>query len=252
MNLKLNDKVVILTGGTGGIGSAIALDFLLEGSKLILFYRNEEKKDKLLGELANQVDVEQLVDPIKINILDKKEINETVSEIRKKYGRIDVLINCAGFAHERPFMLLTDDEMDDMIDLNFKSPLWLTRAVLRPMIKQKAGNIINISSLSTHAYGRGITVYAAAKAALERFTQTLAQEVGKKNIRVNVVCPGVIHTEMSNNIRSILGDVILLSTSLKKYGLPHEVSKACLYLASDEMSSFVNGQVLKVDGGFNL
>lgn len=252
MDLKLKDKVVILTGGTGGIGSAIALDFLLEGAKLILFYRNEAKKDKLLVELAQHVEVKDCVESIKINILDKDAINDTVKSLRLKYGRIDVLINCAGLAHERPFMLLSDEEVDDMIDLNLKSPLWLTRAVLKPMIKQKSGNIINISSLSTHAFGRGITVYAAAKAALERFTQTLAQEVGKKNIRVNVVCPGVIETDMSNNIRSILSDVILMSTSLQKYGLPHEVSKACLFLASDEMSSFVNGHVLKVDGGFNL
>ena len=252
MDLKLKDKVVILTGGTGGIGSAIALDFLLEEAKLILLYRNETKKDKLLVELEKQVIVKDRIECIKIDIMDKKAIYDEVKSIFKKYGQIDVLINCAGFAHERPFMMLTDDEMDDMIDLNFKSPLWLTKAVLRPMIKQKSGNIINISSLSTHAFGRGITVYAAAKAALERFTQTLAQEVGKKNIRVNVVCPGVIDTEMSNNIRSILSEVILQSTSLQKYGLPHEVSKSCLFLASDEMSSFVNGQILKVDGGFNL
>lgn len=163
-----------------------------------------------------------------------------------------ILINCAGYSVESPFLLLEDDQIERMIELNFKSPLYLIKAVLRPMLKQKSGNIISISSASTHGWGRGITVYASAKAALERLTKTIAQEVGKKNIRINVVCPGVIDTTMSKQLRSVAGDILMHSTSLKRYGRPNEISKAVLFLASDVMSSFITGHILKVDGGFNL
>ncbi|HFB99401.1 MAG TPA: SDR family oxidoreductase [Phaeodactylibacter sp.] len=153
---------------------------------------------------------------------------------------------------EAPLLLLEDEMIEQMIDVNFRSPLYLSKAVLKHMIRKKSGNIVNISSASTHAWGRGIVVYASAKAALERLTQTLAQEVGKKNIRINAVCPGVVDTKMSSNLRSVAGDIITMETALKRYGHPKEISKAVLFLASEETASFITGVVLNVDGGFNL
>lgn len=252
MDLKLKNKVVLITGGTGGIGSAIVEDFLKEGAKVILLYRNEDKKNKLFHYLLESTGSIDKLTGVKLDITNKEQIRLAIEDILGIHQCIDVLVNCAGFANEKPFLMLQDDEIDHMLELNFTSALWLSRAVLRPMFKQRRGSIINISSLSTHAWGRGITVYAAAKAALERFSQTLAQEVGKKGIRVNVVCPGVIETDMSINVRSALSDIILQSTASNKYGKPKEVSKAVVFLASEETASFINGHILKVDGGFNL
>ena len=252
MDLKLKDKIVILTGGTGGIGKHIALDFLMEEAIVILLHRNEEKFEKTKKWLSEEVATEGRLFGVCTTITDTKVIPEVIKSVAKAHGSIDVLVNCAGFALEAPFLMLDEETIEKTIDINFRSPLYLSKAVLRYMIKQKSGNIVNVSSVSTHAWGRGITVYASAKAALERFTKTLAQEVGKKKVRINVVCPGVIDTDMSTNLRSVAGDIILTSTALKKYGQPAEVSKSVLFLASEETASFITGHVLHVDGGFNL
>ncbi len=251
MNLELEYKVVVLTGGTGGVGRSIALAFLLEESTVVVLHRNDEKYKKLQTWLKGQVSIDKLMG-IKTNILDPNRIQETMKNIAQQYARIDILINCAGYAQEAPFLMLEDEGIDKMLDINLKSPIYLSRAVLRYMMKQRAGSIINISSVSSRKGGRGISVYASAKAGLERFTKVLAQEVGRKNIRVNAVCPGVIDTEMSLPLRERIGGSIIENTALEKYGSPSDVAKAVLFLASEKMASFITGHVLNVDGGFSL
>ncbi len=251
MNLELENKIVVLTGGTGGVGRSIALAFLQEKSKVIVLHRNEEKYALLQKWLEPKVGIDHLVG-IKTSILEPRTIEETMKTIYQQQGRIDVLVNCAGYAKEAPLLMLEDDSIDKMFDVNLKSPLYLSRSVLRYMMKQREGSIINISSVSTRRGGRGIAVYAAAKAGLERFTKVLAQEVGRKNIRVNAICPGVIDTEMSLPLRDRMGEDILKNTALEKYGNPSDVAKAVLFLASEKMASFITGHVLNVDGGFSL
>ncbi len=252
MNLKLNDKIVVITGATGGIGQYITLDFLREGAIPVLLYRNEDKLKNLKEWLAEQVGTEGRIFAYNTSITDTKSITEVVKKIIAAHGQIDVLVNCAGFAVEAPFLMLDEEAIERMLDVNLRSPLYLSKAVLRYMMRKKSGNIINISSASTHVWGRGIAVYASAKAGLERLTQTLAQEVGKKKVRINAVCPGVIATEMSTNLRSVAEEIILTSTALQKYGIPQEVAKSVLFLASEETASFITGHVLNVDGGLGL
>lgn len=249
MNLGLNDKIVVLTGATGGIGGAIAEDFLTEGSTVVCLIRNEEKMQIFKTELNKKgVAVENLYSEV-CNLLDYKSILAAVKNIIQKHKAIDVLVNCAGYADEFPFALMDEEQISKMIDFNLKSPMFLCHAVLRPMFKQNSGSIINISSASATKKGRGIVSYAAAKAGIETLTRTLASEVGRKNIRVNCIRPGLIKTPMSEAVLFRLEDHVNATTSLGRAGLPNEISKMVLVVASDKISSYMTGECLTVDGG---
>lgn len=251
MNLELEDKVVILTGGTGGIGAAIASEFLEEKAILILIYRNDKKYQALREKLLAQYPAAKLFG-YQASITDEAVIKTTISSILQAHKRIDVLVNCAGMAIEKPFLLMDDGEYELIESINFKSPVMLSKAVLRPMFKQRQGNIVNITSVSGTSAGRGIVLYASFKAALNRFTETLAQEVGKKSIRINAVSPGIVETEMANQVITVAGDQIKERTCLQRYGLPHEISKTVVFLASDKAASYITGQIFHVNGGMNL
>jgi len=249
MNLELNAKVVLITGGTGGIGSQIVKDFLLEGSIVVCLIRNKDKMKGLRASLEKvNVSAENLY-AFECDLLNYEELKSVTKKIIKQLARIDVLINCAGFAHEYPFALIDKKQIDEMIDLNLKGPIYLSQAVLKYMYKQKEGSIINISSVSSIKKGRGIAVYASAKAGLDSFTRTLAIEVGRKNIRVNCVRPGVIETSMSEAVLDRFGSIIKETTSLTRPGKVEEISKIVLCLASNQVTSYMTGETINVDGG---
>ncbi len=249
MNLELQNKVILLTGATGGIGKQVVLDFLQEDSIVICLIRNQKKMDEMRGWLKEHETSDLNVHSYVCDLMNFENVNETVKLIINDFNRIDVLVNCAGFAHEYPFALLNESQIDEMIDLNFKSPLYLIHAVLRPMFKQKEGCIINISSVSAVKKGRGIATYASSKAALETFTRALSQEVGRKNIRVNCIRPGVINTSMSEGLIDRSEDVIQKSTALARHGFPNEISKAILFVASNKTASYMTGESFSIDGG---
>ena len=249
MNLELQNKVILLTGATGGIGKQDVLDFLQEDSIVICLIRNQKKMDEMRGWLKEHETSDLNVHSYVCDLMNFENVNETVKLIINDFNRIDVLVNCAGFAHEYPFALLNESQIDEMIDLNFKSPLYLIHAVLRPMFKQKEGCIINISSVSAVKKGRGIATYASSKAALETFTRALSQEVGRKNIRVNCIRPGVINTSMSEGLIDRSEDVIQKSTALARHGFPNEISKAILFVASNKTASYMTGESFSIDGG---
>ena len=249
MNLDLQNKVILLTGATGGIGKQVVLDFLQEDSIVICLIRNQKKMDEMRGWLKEHETSDLNVHSYVCDLMNFENVNETVKLIINDFNRIDVLVNCAGFAHEYPFALLNESQIDEMIDLNFKSPLYLIHAVLRPMFKQKEGCIINISSVSAVKKGRGIATYASSKAALETFTRALSQEVGRKNIRVNCIRPGVINTSMSEGLIDRSEDVIQKSTALARHGFPNEISKAILFVASNKTASYMTGESFSIDGG---
>jgi 3-oxoacyl-[acyl-carrier protein] reductase len=249
MNLKLENKVVLITGGTGGIGSQIVNDFLSENAVVICLIRNELKMETLKKEVElKKIPINQL-HSLKCNILDGEDIKRTIAQIQKRFDRIDVLVNCAGAAIEAPFALIKHSQIDEMIDLNLKSAIYMCQAVLRPMYKQKSGSIINISSVSSVKKGRGIAVYAGAKAGLESFTRALSQEIGRKNIRINCIRPGLIDTEMSEGVLEVAEDIINTQTALGRPGQANEISKSVLFVASDETASYMTGETITVDGG---
>lgn len=249
MNLELEDKVVLITGATGGIGAQIASDFLQENAIVVCLIRNEKKLEELKNQLTEKGIPNEKMHSFSCDLLNYKSIKSVVASVTEKFGRIDILINCAGFADEYPFALLNEDQIEKMIDFNFKSPVFLSHAVLRTMFRQNGGCIVNISSASAIKKGRGIVTYAAAKAGLDAFTRTLSHEVGRKNIRVNCIRPGVIDTAMSNAVISRLEERIKGSTALGRVGQVHEISKAVLFIASDKTASYMTGECITIDGG---
>lgn len=250
MNLELNDKVVIITGGTGGIGSQIVADFLEEGAVVACLIRNKNKIEVLQKHLEETNIPIHNLHAYDCSLLDFNTIKKVTKQVAIDLKRIDVLVNCAGFAHEYPFALLNENHINEMIDLNLKSPIYLSQAVLRYMYKQKGGNIINISSITSVKKGRGIAVYAAAKAGLDTFTRALAIEVGRKNIRINCIRPGVIDTTMSEALLDRVGPLINESTSLGRPGRACEISRLVLCIASNKVSSYMTGECINIDGGF--
>lgn len=252
MDLDLKNKIVILTGSTGGIGKQICADFIMEGATVIAVYRNKDKLEMLLKWLLDSgLDITKIY-AVKTNVLEKNEIDRCVKEVLMKFNRIDVLINCAGASFECSFAMLDEAIIESMIDINLKSPMLFSQAVLKPMFKQKSGCIINITTLATHKAGRGIVTYASAKAGLDTFTRTLAIEVGRKNIRVNTIRPGVIKTDMSKQILENLEEFLIDSTALNRIGIPKDISAAALFLSSERMASFISGTTINVDGGYSL
>lgn len=249
MNLELENSIVLITGATGSIGGDIAADFLKEGAVVICLIRNQKKMDDLRNSLIEQgVKCDQLYAET-CDLNDNRQIKDVVKTITEKFKRIDILINCAGFAHEYPFGLLSEDQIEQMVKVNFVSPMLLTQAVLKPMLKQKEGSIVNVSSVSAAKKGRGITVYAAAKAAVESFTRTLAIEVGRRNVRVNCVRPGVVETPMSKPLMDRAGEEVLAAVPLGRIAKPSEISKVVVFVASNAVNPYMSGETIAVDGG---
>jgi len=245
MDLKLRDKIVLITGATGGIGKQIAEDFLKEGAQVVSVYRNLEKFEKLKSENPS-------IKGYQCDLLKSEQIKEMIKQVVNDHKRIDVLVNCAGAVIEAPFAIVDEDQIEKMLDINLKAVMYLTKAVLKPMVLQKEGSIVNVSSITAQKGGRGIVAYASAKAGLDAFTRSLAIEMGRKNIRVNGVRPGAISTDMSKTLKERAENYIAEATILGRFGKPKEVSKGVLFLASNETASFITGTSLNIDGGFML
>lgn len=249
MDLRLTNKVVVLTGATGGIGGAICRDLLLEGAIVNCIVRNMNRANDLRAKLTEEGVSTMGLYFYETDILDYEQLQATCNKIISDHPTLDVLVNCAGKTEEYPFALQSKKQIDSVIDLNLKTPMYLTQLFLKPMFAQKQGSIINISSLTATMKGRGVVPYAGSKGGLESFTRALSNEVGRKGVRVNCVRPGLIVTDMSEGIRSRAEEIIKSSNSMNRFGTAEEISKAVLFLASHEMSSYITGECITVDGG---
>jgi 3-oxoacyl-[acyl-carrier protein] reductase len=249
MNLNLDNQVVIITGATGGIGGDIAAEFLKEKAIVVCLFRNELKMKQFKSKLKeDNISLSNLYS-YKCDLLDYREIVKTITEINNKFNKVNTLVNCAGYTKEYPFAMLDEEEISHTLDINLKSPMMLSHAILRIMFRQKSGSIINVSSISAVKKGRGIVAYASAKSGIENFTRTLASEIGKKNIRVNCIRPGIIETSMSGQVMTRTKDQIKEITCLGRFGKTKEISKMATFLASDDTSSYITGECITIDGG---
>ena len=237
---ELKGKVVLVTGGTRGIGRAIAERFKSLGAEVYITGTSEERTKAVAEEIG--------VNGVKMNVMDREEVKRVVSEILEKEGGIDVLINNAGITRDSLFLRMKDEDWDAVIDTNLNGVYNVTRAVVPSMVKKRSGNIINISSVVGFTGNVGQVNYSSTKSALIGFTKSLAKELGGRGIRVNCIAPGYITTDMTKKIPEKIKQEILKTIPLKREGEPREVADVCVFLASD-MASYITGTVIHVNGG---
>ena len=243
--MKLKNEVTIVTGAGSGIGKETALLFAKEGAKVVVADINEKSGMETVEEIKKS-DGEGIF--VKLDACNRELAKHMVEETLKKYGKIDVLINNAGIVQDALLAKMTEEQWDKVINVNLKGTFNCIQAVADAMIQQGKGVIINTSSV-VGLYGNvGQVNYSAAKAGLIGMTKTLAKELGKKGIRVNVVAPGFIMTPMTANVPEKVLEMMKEKTPLRKLGEPRDVANAYLFLASND-AKYVNGTVLSIDGG---
>ena len=248
MNNLLKDQVVIVTGGNSGIGKAIALKFALDGAKVIIWGRNKERGDSVVQSIKEESNNEQVFFS-SVDVSKKQEVKDSVAEIIKNFGSIDVLVNNAGITKDNLLLRMSEDEWNSVLEINLTSCYNVCQPIIRPMMKAKKGKIINISSVVGLTGGSGgQTNYAASKGGIIGFTKALAVELGPRGINVNCIAPGFIETPMTEELNEKQRESIVSMIPFKKIGDPEDIANATYFLASS-MSGYITGQVLSVDGG---
>ena len=242
----LKDKVAIVTGGTRGIGFAIVKKYLKNGAKVVLLGSKEESVTKALNELKSENE-NYIVDGYYPNLSDLKSVEETFKIVKEKYGKIDILVNNAGISARESIYDYKEEDFEKIMDLNVKAVFNCSKAVVKYMKENGGGVILNTSSMVS-IYGQPSGCgYPASKFAVNGLTKSLARELGKDNIRVNAVAPGVTLTDMMKSVPQEVIEPIIKGIPLGRIGTPEEVADAFLFLASD-MASYITGVILSVDG----
>ncbi|MBD00552.1 MAG: 3-oxoacyl-[acyl-carrier-protein] reductase [Crocinitomicaceae bacterium] len=242
----LEGKTAIITGGSRGIGKGIAMVFAQHGANVAFTYSSSvESANSLEKELSNYG---VKVKSYQSNAADHKESNDLIENVLTDFGSIDVLVNNAGVTKDNLLMRMGEEDFDKVIEVNLKSVFNMTKAVQRTMLKQRKGSIINMSSVVGLKGNAGQSNYAASKAGIIGFSKSIALELGSRNIRCNVIAPGFIETEMTAKLDEKTVDVWRNAIPLKRGGSPEDIANACVFLASD-LSAYVTGQTLNVDGG---
>ena len=242
----LENKTAIITGATRGIGRGIAVEFAKQGANVAFTFSSSV-------DAANALEIELNALGIKAkgyqsNAAEFETAQELAKEILKEFGSIDVLVNNAGITKDNLLMRISEDDFDKVIDVNLKSVFNMTKAVIRPMMKQRSGSIINMSSVVGLKGNAGQSNYAASKSGILGFSKSVALELGSRNIRSNVIAPGFIETEMTGKLDEATVQSWRDAIPLKRGGSPEDIANACVFLASN-MSSYITGQTLSVDGG---
>ena len=245
MNL-LENKTAIITGATRGIGRGIALEFAIQGANIAFTYNSSVDAANTLEQELNTLGVK--AKGYQSNAAEFDKAQELAKNVLDEFGTIDILVNNAGITKDNLLMRISEEDFDQVIEVNLKSVFNVTKAVIRPMMKQRAGSIINMSSVVGLKGNAGQTNYAASKAGIVGFSKSVALELGSRNIRSNVIAPGFIETEMTANLDEAVVQGWRDSIPLKRGGSPKDIANACVFLASD-MSSYITGQTLSVDGG---
>ena len=235
----LKNKVVLITGATGGIGGEIAKQMKNAGATVVVSGRNSEKLNKDFND-----DFIKIVADLSVDDACDKLVNDTI----EKTGHLDVLINNAGITKDTLMMRMTDEQFDDVINTNLRATFKMCRSAIMPMMKQKYGRIINMASIVGVVGGAGQTNYAASKGGIIALTKSIAAEVASRGITANCIAPGFIKTHMTDVLSDELKKTYLSQIPAGRFGEPVDVANACVFLASDE-ASYINGQTIHVNGG---
>lgn len=244
----LENKTAIITGATRGIGRGIAVMFAQQGANVAFTYSSSVDAAIALEKELKDLGVQAKGYQSNAAIFDAAQ--ELAADVLKEFGTIDILVNNAGITKDNLLMRISEDDFDKVIEVNLKSVFNLTKAVIRPMMKQRKGSIINMSSIVGINGNAGQTNYAASKAGIVGFSKSVALELGSRNIRSNVIAPGFIETEMTGKLDEATVQGWRDAIPLKRGGSPEDIANACVFLASD-MSGYITGQTLSVDGGMN-
>lgn len=245
----LTGKIALVTGASRGIGRAIALHLAESGADVVVNYAGSEgaaeevvKEITALGRRSMK---------IKADVKDSAQVEEMVKQVVEEFGRLDILVNNAGITRDNLIMRMKEDEFDEVIATNLKGVFNCLKAVTRPMMKQRSGRIINISSVVGSLGNPGQVNYAAAKAGVIGMTKTAAKELASRGITVNAIAPGFIVTDMTDQLQGETRDQLLKQIPLARLGQPEEIAKAVRFLASDD-AAYMTGQTLHIDGGMYM
>ena len=242
----LDNKTAIITGDTRGIGRGIAVEFAKQGANVAFTYSSSVDAANALETELNEIGIK--AKGYQSNAAEFDTAQELAKEILKEFGSIDILVNNAGITKDNLLMRMGEEDFDKVIEVNLKSVFNMTKAVQRTMLKQRKGSIINMSSVVGVKGNAGQTNYAASKAGIIGFSKSVALELGSRNIRSNVIAPGFIETEMTAKLDPAVVDQWRAGIPLKRGGTAEDIANACVFLASD-LSAYVTGQTLNVDGG---
>jgi 3-oxoacyl-[acyl-carrier protein] reductase len=242
--MKFQDKVVVITGGAQGIGKEIALHFALSGAKIAILDVNDAVLEAAVKELSSHTQA----CGYKVDVTKMADVVTVFNKIIDNFGRVDILVNNAGITRDNLLLRISENDWDVVINVNLKGAFNCLKAVVKPMVKQRYGKIVNISSVIGIMGNPGQINYAASKAGLIGITKTLAKELGSRNICVNAVAPGYIKTAMTDKLSETVKEEMFKRIPMGRFGEPKDVAKAVLFLASGE-ADYVTGQVLVVDGG---
>jgi 3-oxoacyl-[acyl-carrier protein] reductase len=244
--MRFENQVAVVTGAGRGIGHAIAVRLAREGARVASVSRTEANAQKTADEInATRPDAAKAY---AVDVADHDAVQKAAAQILEDFGRVDILVNNAGVTRDGLSMRMSLDDWDTVLNTNLKGAFTFTQALMRPMIKQRSGRIINISSIAGLTGNAGQANYSASKAGLIGLTKTLARELASRGITVNAVAPGLIETDMTTVLSDEIRQAILQKVPLGKLGEPDDIAGAVAYLASAE-AKYITGQVLTVDGG---
>lgn len=243
----LKGKTAIVTGGTAGIGKAIALAFAQNGANVIIFGTNSERAASAVKELeaARILETQKILSYL-VNVSKFKEVDETIQNILSSFGKIDILVNNAGITKDNLLMRMSEEDWDEVLDVNLKSVYNTCKSLARAMMKARHGSIINISSVIALMGNAGQANYAASKAGMIGFTKSIAKELASRGVRANCIAPGYIETQMTEVLPQEVKDGIIAKIPLGRIGQPNDIAQAALFLAT---APYITGQTLTVDGG---
>lgn len=242
----LSGRVAIVTGATGGIGTAIAHAFVAAGAKVVAGYAsNQAKADALQEQLQGNAVV------VQADISRAEGAAALVKAAVDEFGQVDILVNNAGITRDGLFLRMKESDWDLVVDTNLKSAFLCAQAASRQLLRSGAGRVINITSVSGITGNAGQANYAAAKAGMIGLTKTLAREVASRQVTVNAIAPGFIETDMTDALPQAIKDTLQREIPLARFGKPEDVAALCVFLASDA-AAYITGQVLQVDGGLAM
>lgn len=244
--MRLQNKRAIVTGGTRGIGRAIVTELAMQGASVVFtYFSSEEAARRLETELSTDL---VKVFGIKSDVASFNAAQETVNFTLEKLGSVDILVNNAGITKDNLLLRMSESDFDSVLNTNLKSVFNYTKAVLKPMISQRSGKIVNVSSVVGIIGNPGQANYVASKAGVIGLTKSNAKELASRNINVNAVAPGFIETDMTDKLNDQQKEAILSTVPLKRLGSPADVAKLVAFLCSED-ANYITGQVVCVDGG---